>query len=140
LFERAPENNGIWIGIVDPIRGCRIWQDSDTIVAECDVSVKDYLLEYVAGLRSNPLNAELDVLNILSQKTVPGIRVPYLFRNKWHVLSAALLSVHARTQLSRAWFAAIAEYSPEQLRQMNPLDLRDLTKRKTGGKRPLPAG
>ena len=130
------ENEVTWTGIVAPIKNSRITQRGSEVHFQVnpstDEDTKQYLTLYVTGLWHDPPVAQYpeSVSKVISEQ--PGIRVPWLFRNKWHVLLSTLLSVHAKVSLSRAWFSCLHHFSIEDLAKGDPLELRDLTEEVTG--------
>jgi endonuclease III len=136
--ERLDESSGLikWVGIVDPIKGVEIQQSRPDLLKVRTGSeagdIAEYVLRYVTGLWFNPQ------INTLSSRIVQGtnlpssIRVPWLFRNRWHVLYATLLSVHAQTTMSRAWFASVADLPPRKILEMSVMDLRELSQSVAG--------
>jgi len=127
-----------WIGQVDPIRGARLTQREGRVEIELqrnsDIAL-DYLTQDAIGLWHKPSLEDVETsraLQKLALDVLPGIRVPKLHRNKWHVLLSALLSVHAKVSYSRAWFLSLTKYSLREFQTMAPLQLRDHTKSVTG--------
>jgi endonuclease III len=125
-----------WVGIADPIKGVEIQQNrSDllkvSIESQSD-NIAEYVLRYVTGLWFSPQIDELSS-KIMQGTCVPStIRVPWLFRNRWHVLYATMLSIHAQTTNSRAWFASIADLPPSRILEMSAMDLRGLSQSVAG--------
>lgn len=136
--EKLDESSGLvrWVGIADPIKGVEIQQSRPDLLKVRTGSeagdITEYVLRYVTGLWFNPQ------FNSLSSRIVQGaslpsaIRVPWLFRNRWHVLYATLLSIHAQTTMSRAWFASIADLPPSKILEMSAMDLRGLSQSVAG--------
>jgi len=128
----------IWIGQVDPFEGVRLRQIEGTVEIESQgdsQTVLDYLTQDAIGLWHEPNVEDIESskpLEELAQDILPGIRVPRLYRNKWHILLSALLSIHAKVSYSRAWFLSLARYSLRELQTMSPSQLRDHTRNMTG--------
>jgi len=137
LFQETVANDRVvWTGLVPPLRGSEIFQQGSDIHFKIEGSVEndivDYLTRYVTGLWHTSVLPDYPpaVTQLLADQ--PGIRVPWLFRNKWHVLLSTLLSIHSRVSLSRAWFAALHHFSIDEIAASDPLTLRDLTQKATG--------
>jgi len=128
----------IWIGQAYPFEGVRLRQTEGIVEIESQghsQTVLDYLKEDAIGLWHEPNLEDVEsskTLQELAQRIVPGIRVPRLHRNKWHILLSALLSIHAKVSYSRAWFLSLAKYSLRELQTMSPSELRDHTRNMTG--------
>lgn len=140
LFETTQRSEQkVWTGIVEPIRGVTLIQDGNTIRIAQNSSSRDsieYISKHVLGTwfhySPEKLGDAKPAIVKIAQDFLPGIRVPRLHRNKWQVLVSAMLSVHARMSLSRAWFRSIADLSLMELSQSEPIQLRDRSKQVTG--------
>lgn len=141
LFNQVTTKDGPkWIGLVDPIRGAEIFQNGNEIRAKLPTNSSetlDYLTRYVTGLWHTPeLEAKDErakkILTLLSKDVLPGVRVPLLHRNKWHVLISVMLSIHARMSLSRSWFASLAHLDLHKLTNMSSSKLGGYIKETTG--------
>jgi hypothetical protein len=136
--ERLNEPSGPtkWVGIVDPIKGVENQQSRpDLLLVRMDSEEEDiaeYVLRYVTGLWFSPQVNPISSRIVHGTNSPSNIRVPWLFRNRWHMLYATLLSVHAQTTMSRAWFASIADLHPSKIVEMSAMDLRELSQSITG--------
>jgi len=144
LFEKAETSQGTcWIGIAPPIRNIRMTQVGNElrILSQSDISdeILDYVVLHVAGLWTDfpsDILQEMDsesaeVVNRLA-RLFPGVRVPWLYLNKWQVLISNILSIHARVEMSKMWFASLVNLDPRSISEMNPMELRTLTKNVAG--------
>ena len=128
----------IWIGQADPFEGVRLRQTEGIVEIESQAdsqTVLDYLTQDAIGLWHKPNLEDVETskaLQKLAQDILPGIRVPKLHKNKWHVLLSALLSIHAKVSYSRPWFLSLAKHNLRELRTMSPSELRDHTRNVTG--------
>lgn len=126
LFKPKRTKNGTkWVGGVDPVLGAELIQNGEKVKGKIPTNSLEsvtYLTRYVTGLWYVPRIQTKDerareIVSLLSKEILPGVRVPKLFNNKWQVLMAAMLSIHARMDLSRLWFSSI-----------NGMDFHDLLK------------
>ena len=141
LFNRVITKNGTkWVGLVNPIRGAELAQHGNEIRAKVPTNSSetlDYLTRYVTGLWHTPEFETKDarakkILASLSKDILPGIRVPRLHHNRWHVLISAMLSIHARMSLSRSWFASLTHLGTHKLTNMSSSKLGGYVKENTG--------
>ena len=123
-----------------PIRGAELSQYGNEIrvkLATNSSETLDYLTRYVTGLWHTPQFETTDarakkILTSLSKDILPGVRVPRLHHNRWHVLISAMLSIHARMSLSRSWFTSLAHLGIHKLTNMSSSKLGGYVKEYTG--------
>ena len=125
---------------MDPIRGAELSQYGNEIRAKVPTNSSetlDYLTKYVTGLWHTPKFETKDarakqILTSLSKDILPGVRIPRLDRNRWHVLISAMLSIHARMSLSRSWFTSLTYLGIHKLTNMSSSKLGGYIKKNTG--------
>jgi endonuclease III len=100
----------------------------------------EYVSKFVTGLWHEPLirlreNHPPDLarkIDFITNSMVLGIRVPWLREHKWQALLTCMLSIHTRMDLSRKWFETLSTMTEREFLRTDPMDLRQLTKDKTG--------
>jgi len=144
LFKKIETSEGTcWVGITKPILNVKMIQLGNELKfqfeSDIDDDIFDYLYLHVTGLWIDFEPSFLRGLDVKCLETVerliqlfPGVRVPWLYLNKWHILISTIFSIHARVEMSKAWFASLVNLNPELLGTMNPLELRSLTENSTG--------
>ena len=141
LFKKMETREGTcWVGIAKPILNVKMVQLGKELKFQFESDdIFDYLYLHVTGLWIDFEPSFLRGLDAKCLETVerliqlfPGVRVPWLYLNKWHILISTIFSIHARVEMSKAWFASLVNLNPELLRTMNPLELRSLTEKSTG--------
>jgi endonuclease III len=138
--ERITPKGSVWVGLADPITGIELSQSGDevdVVTPDDQPETMDYASRYVTGLWHTPeIVAKQDrakeIINLLATKIVPGIRIPKLFMNKWQVLISAILSIHARTSLSRGWFPHVNGLTATDYASRPPLEIAGQIRQKIG--------
>jgi endonuclease III len=137
-------NNSEWLGLVRPFEGVLLRQSGKTLQYEFPQpiapTIREYLIRDVTGLWYEPKPITTDdraarIVDLLSDRIFPGVRVPRLRLSKWEILTSILFSIHAKVPLSRAWFASLYGKMGNNWRKligMPPSEIMALTARDSG--------